>query len=76
VLYEYYKCLRDKKSPLLVLRYTGEVIGGGRQEVVFGLGEMEREVQVAIRFDLPRRERLRDVNGRGRGNWIVNGTPN
>jgi hypothetical protein len=46
VVYEYHKCYRAKKYPLLVLTYVGvRATEMPYQEIVFGLDGMEKEIQ-------------------------------
>jgi hypothetical protein len=53
VFVEYNNRLRAKEVPLLVLTYTGpDGLASAKHEVVWGLGEMEKEIQVVVRFVL------------------------
>jgi len=50
LIFEYNKRLREKEVPLLVLTYTPkDGIVNTKHEVVWGLGEMENEMQIIVK---------------------------
>lgn len=53
LFFEYNKRLQATESPLLVLSYIGEEAPApAKHELVWGLGEMEKEIKVVVRFVL------------------------
>lgn len=46
-LYEYDKCLRAKKYPLIVLSYVGaRATEMPKSEIILSLGQVEKEIQI------------------------------